>query len=267
MSKNNLPRVLLNRQCIRLCYPTIQIDPSAPEPLRIPRDYDPLVENHIYKFMWDKHEDEESYAMEARYCGWTEEEYERHECFFIDHYSFEFAKGCPVKDLESLYKKEIISCKQLYMLRPLCYEMQIVWEKLIFKLLDFYPDWLLTGIFNAKECSSDDNPLAAEEIFDTSDNRSFLNNVIHLLHSETSSYLERWRKIVIDSCGSEHHFARDFLLAFFAPVDKAFIASRTVKYWYYPYYTERWNQLSEKDFEYIQSCNAQILSVENCLHP
>lgn len=266
MSKNKKPCVKLVRQALQLRVPKIQIhsDSRMPEDLKQPRYYSPLVENHIYKYMWDKHENEESYAMEAKYCDWCDDDYSNAEIFFQENYRFEFSKKQPSEGLELMFMQGYLSCKQLYQLRKLCREMEIVWESLSHELLRLYISaGMHENLFYLMEVGS--SLLRSNEFFDDSKVRNTLERAVKLLQTQTGTYLSRWRNLVFELFNDKQRYVRDFLMAYFAPVDYAFIGTRSVNYWDMPLQSlPPYARLSESDIQFLSDNKTHFLVIKNC---
>lgn len=264
MSKKRYPRVLSRVTVIQLSYPEIKLDKRAPITLRMPRNFNPLVENHVWSYKWAQHLDEETYAMEARYCEWDDDDYARASSSFLDNYRFEFANRSPTKGLESLFLDGYLTCKQLYELRKLCSEIEIVFEKLTHELFELYPSDMCTSIFNCIE-DTEYHQMKSSEFLDTPSNRKVFQEAVDLLLTTTSEHLKHWRDLVFELFDDNQKFVRDYLMAYFAPVDYAYIGSRTLQFWDYPSWTyEDGKRLCEGDTAFYQRGCRQFLALKNC---
>lgn len=229
---------------ISLAYPRYY-NTHAPSGLKWAANFDPLAEHHL-NYYSDKLDYKYQIWQENNNKGKTREECDKAaelaELHFKEIYRSEFAKGEPVEKLKSLHEKGFLTCKQLHWLLPLCNEMQVVWEKLTHKLLAYYPDDFLIEKYMVEYTAggeySDEYgqpipyPILFDETYDTKVGREFLESVIRLLRSETCNYLNRWRisvfNIFEEDIEKENSiFVRDYLFNFFAPVDHAYIKSRS----------------------------------------
>lgn len=263
MSKKRRPRVLYRITVIQLSYPQIKLDKRAPIKLRMPRNYDPLVENHVSYHRYANHEDASTFWRDPWHYEWNDD-YVRASSSYLDDYRFEFAYRRPTDGLESLFLDGYLTCKQLYELRKLCSEIEIVFEKLTHELFELYPCDMCS---HGSICVNDDHihQFKVSEFSDTPRNRKILQKAVDLLRSETSEHLKRWRDLVFELFDDNQKFVRDYLMAYFAPVDYAFIGSRTLQFWDYPsLFKEDGERLYEDSIAFYHKYERQFLALENC---